>query len=141
VITEEQFDGGLACLRDFGRLGDEDLALRHGGGAGGLQLGNFFLAHDAHATGGLEAQAWVIAEGRNFDAGFAARVNEQRSRRSGELFAIDCECDIRHSLFAVPQGLKPRTSHSAIGTSKLMPFQSLHRPYGARISSRVPTPR
>jgi hypothetical protein len=51
MIAEQQFDGGLAGLGDLGRLGDEDLALGDGGGAGGLQLGHFFLAHDAHAAG------------------------------------------------------------------------------------------
>ncbi len=64
VIAEEQLDGGLARLRDLGRLGDEHLALGHLRGAGGLQLGNFFLAHDAHAAGGLEREAGIVAERR-----------------------------------------------------------------------------
>ena len=135
VIAEKQFDGGLARLRDFGRVGDENLALGHGGGAGGLQLGNFFLAHDAHAAGGLEAEAGVIAEGWNLDAGFAAGVNEERPRWSGELFSIDCEGYVRHSSFAVPQGLKPRSFLSVIGTSQLVPVHEIGiAPTGLHIS-------
>ncbi len=66
VIAEQQFNGGLARLRDLGRLGDENLALRHGGGAGGLQLGHFLLAHDAHAAGGLQAQSPGNSRRREF---------------------------------------------------------------------------
>ncbi len=54
MIAEQQLDGGFAGLGDFRRFGDEDLALGDRGGAGGLQLGNFLLAHHAHAAGGLE---------------------------------------------------------------------------------------
>ena len=50
---------------DFGRLGDEDLALSDGGGAGGLQLGDFLLAHDAHAAGSLKREAGIVTKGRN----------------------------------------------------------------------------
>ena len=121
VIAEKQFDGGLARLRDLGRLGDEDLALGDGGGAGGLQLGNFFLAHDAHAAGGLQREAGIVAEGRNLDAGLAAGVNEQRARGSGELLSIDCEGYVGHSVFAVPQGLKPR-NFSIFGRAKAGPL-------------------
>ena len=107
VVAEEQLDRGLARLRDFGRLGDEDLAFGDGGGAGGLQLGNFFLAHDAHAAGGLQREAGIVAESRNLDAGLAARVNEQRSRGRGELFSVDCEGYVGHSVCS-PSGLKPQ---------------------------------
>jgi hypothetical protein len=86
----------LRACAIFGRLGDEDLALGHGGGAGGLQLGHFFLAHDAHAAGGLQAQAGVITEGRNLDARLAAGVNQQRPRGSGELLSIDDEGYVWH---------------------------------------------
>ncbi len=104
MVAEEQFDGGLARLRDLRRFGDEDLAFGDGGGAGGLQLGNFFLAHDAHAAGGLQREAGIVAEGRDLDAGLAAGVNEQRARGSGELFSVDCEGYVGHSFFAIPQG-------------------------------------
>ena len=56
MIAEQQLNGGLARLRNFRRLGDEDLALGDGRGAGGLQLGHFFLAHHAHAAGCLQAE-------------------------------------------------------------------------------------
>ena len=57
MVAEQQFNRRLARLRDLVGLGDEDLSLGDGGGAGGLQLGNFFLAHHAHAAGGLQAEA------------------------------------------------------------------------------------
>ena len=97
MIAEQQLDGGLARLGNLRRLGDEDLALGDGGGAGGLQLGNFFLAHHAHAAGGLEAEAGVVAEGGNLDARLAAGFDQQRSRGSGELLSIDCEGYVCHS--------------------------------------------
>ena len=100
VIAEKQFDGGLARLRNLGRFSNEYLALRDGRGAGGLQLGYFILAHDAHAAGGLQREARIVAEGRNFDARFAASVNEKRSRRSGEFLAVDCEGDVGHLSYA-----------------------------------------
>jgi len=109
MVAEEQFDGSFARLRDLGRLGDKDLAFGDGGGAGGLQLGNFFLAHHAHAAGGLQGEAGIVAEGRDLDAGFAASVDEQRSRRSGELLAIDCEGDVGH-LFSFPDCLSKISS-------------------------------
>ena len=96
VVAKQEFDGGFARLDDFRRLGDKDLALRDGGGAGGLQLGHFFLADQAHAAGGLQAEAGVVAEGRDFDAGFAAGFNEQHARGSGELFSVDGESYVWH---------------------------------------------
>jgi hypothetical protein len=116
VIAEEQFDGGLARLRDFGRLGDEDLALGDGGGAGGLQLGNFFLAHDAHAAGGLQREAGIVAERGNLDAGLAAGVNEQRSRGCGELFSVDCEGYVGHfvsfkAIFGLRESSRSKRCH------------------------------
>jgi len=41
MVAQQKFNRSLARLRDFIRLGDEDLALGDGGGAGGLQLGTF----------------------------------------------------------------------------------------------------
>ena len=75
MVAEEQLNGGFARLGDFFGFGDEDLAFGDGGGAGGLQLGHFLLAHHAHAAGGLEAEAGVVAESGNLDARLAAGVN------------------------------------------------------------------
>ena len=97
VVAEQQLNGGLARLGNFSRLGDEDLALGYGGGAGGLQLAHFFLAHHAHAAGGLEAEAGVVTESRNLDARLAAGVNQQRPRGSRQLLSIDCEGYVCHS--------------------------------------------
>jgi hypothetical protein len=96
VIAEEEFDGGFARLGDLGRFGGKYLAFCDGGGAGGLELGDLLLADDAHAAGGLKAEAGVVAEGGDFDAGFAACLNEQSPCGSGQLFAIDCECNVCH---------------------------------------------
>ncbi len=103
MVAEEQLDGGFARLRDLSRLGDEDLAFGDGGGAGSLQLGDFFLAYNAHAAGGLKREAGIVAKGRNLDARLAARVNEQRSRRSGELFSVDSEGYVGHLFLVLEQ--------------------------------------
>ena len=72
-----------------------------------MQLGNFLLAHDAHAAGGLQGEAGIVAEGGNLDAGLAAGVNEQRARGSGQLLSVDCEGYVGHfSLDPSGLGLK-----------------------------------
>src|SRR6185503_12932272 len=92
VVAEEEFDGSFAGLGDLRRFGCEYLAFSDSRGAGGLKFGNLFLTNDAHAARGLEAEAGVVAEGGDLDAGFAACLNEQRSCGSGQLLAVDCEC-------------------------------------------------
>ena len=47
-------------------------------------LGTFLDFDQAHAAGGLQRQAGVVAERRNFDAEAARRFDDQRSRRDGE---------------------------------------------------------
>jgi hypothetical protein len=69
---------------------------RRPGGAGGLQLGHFFLAHDAHAAGGLQREAGVVAEGGNLDARALAGLDEQRARGCGELLAVYGEGYVSH---------------------------------------------
>ncbi len=85
MVAEQEFDGGFAGLGDLGRFGGEDLAFGDRGGAGGLELGHLLLADDAHAAGGLQAEAGIVAEGGDLDAGLAAGVDEQRACGSGEL--------------------------------------------------------
>jgi hypothetical protein len=70
----------MVALRAWAISGDsvvKDLAFGDRGGAGGLELGHFFLADDAHAAGGLQAEAGIVAEGGDLDAGFAAGIDEQ----------------------------------------------------------------
>jgi hypothetical protein len=100
VIAEKQFDGSFSCLRDLGRFGGEALPFGDRGGAGGLELGDFFLADDAHAAGGLQAEARVVAEGGNLDACFTAGVDEQRACRGCELLSVDGEGYVWHSSFS-----------------------------------------
>ena len=59
--------------------------------AADLQLGGLFDFHQAHAAGGLQREAVVIAEGGDFDAGLFGGVDDQRSRRRGNRLAVDCE--------------------------------------------------
>ena len=110
MVAEQQLNGCLARLRNLFGLGDEYLALGDRGGAGGLQLGDFFLAYDAHAAGGLQAEAGVIAEGRNLDARLAARVDQQRPRGSRQLLSIDNEGYVCHSLSVT---LRPFATNSS----------------------------
>ena len=96
VVAEQQLNGCLARLRDLSRLGNENLSLGDSRRAGRLQLTHFFLAHHAHAAGGLQAQARIVAESRNLDARLAASLNQQRPRGSRQRFSIDCESYVCH---------------------------------------------
>ena len=96
MIAEQHFDGGLASLRDFRTFGGDDHALGDGRGAGGLQLGHFLDADDAHAARGLQRKARIVAEGGNLDAVGTAGFNEQGARGCGELLAVDSEGNVSH---------------------------------------------
>src|ERR1019366_3983864 len=115
MIAEQQLDGRFARLGNLFRLGDEHLALGYRGGAGGLQLGHFFLAHDAHAARGLQAEPGVVAESRNLNARLAARLDEQRSRGSCQLLSIDCEGYVCH----VPRLLSTDSPKNAVILSEV----------------------
>src|SRR5581483_10076304 len=54
MIAEQQLDDGLARLAHFVGFGGDGHALGHDGGAGGLQLGHFLDAHQAHAARALQ---------------------------------------------------------------------------------------
>ena len=97
MVAEQHFEHGLARLRDLRAFGGDDHALGDRRGAGGLQLGHLLDADDAHAAGGLERKAGVVAEGGNLDAVGAAGFNEQRARGCGELLAVDSEGNVSHS--------------------------------------------
>src|ERR1035441_1250429 len=132
VIAKQQLDGGFASLCNFRRLGDEDLALGDGRGAGGLQLGHFFLAHDAHAAGRLQAEPGVVAEGWNFDARLAAGLNEQSPRWCGQLLSIDCEGYVCHSS---PAPLKPKLLLRVWRTGRASRPGDLQTPCGISLQS------
>ena len=70
----------LRALCTCGGIGAHDHAFGSDQRAGGLQLGHFFDFHQAHAAGGLERQARVIAERRNFRADALGGFNHQRAR-------------------------------------------------------------
>ena len=88
VVAEQQLQRGLAGLRDLRGLGLDDHAFGDRRGAGGLELRHLLDADDAHAAGGLEREAGVVAEGGDLDAGGLAGIDEQRARGGGELFAV-----------------------------------------------------
>ncbi len=88
VVAEQELERGLARLGDFRGFGRNDHALGDGGGAGRLQLGHLLDAHDAHATGRLQAEAGVITEGRDIDAGGFAGFDEEGARRGGDFLSV-----------------------------------------------------
>ena len=88
MIAEQEFECGLACLGDLGGLGRDDHTLGDRCGAGSLELGHLFDADHAHAAGGLEGEAGVVAEGRDLDAGGFAGFDEQGAGGGGNLFAV-----------------------------------------------------
>ncbi len=96
VVAEQELQRGLAGLRYFGGLGCNDHAFGDRRGAGGLQLGHLFDADDAHAAGGLQRQARVVAERGDVDARGLAGFNQQRARGCGDLFAVYGKGYVRH---------------------------------------------
>ena len=68
MVGQQKFERALARLVHLRRIGVDHHALGHRQRAGHLQLGRFFHFHQAHAAGGLQRQAVVVAERRNFDA-------------------------------------------------------------------------
>ena len=96
VIAEQQLERGLASLRNLGGLGLHHQAFSDRGGAGGLELGHFFDANDAHAAGGLQRETWVVAEGGDLDTVRLAGVDEQGARGGGQLFAVYGERYVWH---------------------------------------------
>ncbi len=99
MVAEQDFDRRLARLYDFLGFGEEDLAFGDGRGASGLQLGHFFLADYAHPAGAAQREAGIVAKRGNLDARGLAGLDEQGSRRCGELFAVYCETYVRHEMF------------------------------------------
>ena len=74
MVAEQELERGFAGLRDVGGLGEDDHAFGDRCGAGGLELGHLFDADDAHAAGGLQREARVVAEGGDLDAGGSCRL-------------------------------------------------------------------
>src|SRR5215469_1344216 len=101
VISEQQLHHALAGLANLVAVGRHHHALRDASGTGGLQLGHFLNAYQAHAACALQRQIRVIAERGYFDADSLAGFNQKRARRRRELLAIDGEvyefCRFSHS--------------------------------------------
>ena len=102
MVAEQQLQRGLAGLGDLGRLGLDDHAFGDRRGAGGLQLGHLLDADDAHAAGGLQREAGVVAEGGDLDARGLAGLDEQRARGCGELFAVYGKGYVSHDFMCAP---------------------------------------
>jgi len=97
MIAEQQFHHAFARLLDLRAVGGDHHAFADDRRTRGLQLGHFLDPHQAHAAGALQGQIGVIAERRDFDAHFFAGFNEQSARGNRELFAVNCERNVRHN--------------------------------------------
>ncbi len=104
MVGEEEFERGLAggCyLRGFGA---DDHAFGNRKRAGGHQLRHLLDFDQAHAAGGLQGEAFVIAEGGDFDAVLLGGVDHERAWGGFDCLAVDGEIDgIRHGL-PLPHG-------------------------------------
>ena len=89
VVGEQQFQHRLARAGHLRRIGAHHHAFGHRERARRLQLGCLLHFHQAHAAGGLQRQAFVVAEGRNLDAHQLGRIDHQRSRRCFNRAAVD----------------------------------------------------
>ena len=102
MIREEELDHVLARFVDLVGGGLHHHAVGCDERAGGLQLGHFFDFDEAHAASGLQREAGVVAERRDFDALRFCRFDHKRAGVGGDWLAVDCEGDLflfRHSLF------------------------------------------
>ncbi len=68
MVGEEELERGFAGFLDLLGFGADDHAFGDGKGAGGLKFGHFLDFNEAHAAGGLEGVAFVVAEGGDFDS-------------------------------------------------------------------------
>src|SRR6267142_1165135 len=80
VIGQQKFQHVLSGVAHLIGSGADDHAFGGDDGASGLQLGKFLDFDQAHAARGLQRQARVVAERRNFGADAARRFDQQRSR-------------------------------------------------------------
>ncbi len=118
VVAEQELEGGFAGLRDVGGFGEDDHAFGDRCGAGGLELGHLFDADDAHAAGGLERQAGVVAEGGDLDAGGLAGFDEQRAGGGGDLVSVYGKGYVWHAVESFSQ----RGGAGTLWSSVLMRF-------------------
>ncbi len=100
MIAQQQLDGGFARLRDLIVIGVDHHAFRYRGGAGGLQLGHLFQAHQAHAASCLQRKAGVVTERGNRDTRGTAGLNQQRACGCGDLLAIDGKGYVSHGFLS-----------------------------------------
>jgi hypothetical protein len=91
VVGEQEFQHVLAGRGHLRGLGPHHHALGDGKRAGRHQLGHLLHFHQAHAAGGLQREALVVAERRDLDAHPPGGVDHQRPRRGLDLPAVDRE--------------------------------------------------
>ncbi len=82
MIGEQELDHVLAGFVHLLGVGLYDHAFGGDERARGLQLGHLFHFDEAHAAGGLQRKARVIAERRDLDALFFGRFDDQRAGRA-----------------------------------------------------------
>ncbi len=91
MVGQQKFQRALARLVHLRRIGVDHHAFGHRQRAAHLQLGRLFHFHQAHAASGLQREAIVVAERRNFDADRFGRVDHQRAGRGRYGLAVDRE--------------------------------------------------
>ena len=79
----------LRAWRHLRRFGAHHHAFGHRQRAAVMQLGHLLHFHQAHAAGGLQREALVIAERRNLDAHRFGGIDHQRSGRGLDRLPVD----------------------------------------------------
>ena len=91
MIGEEKLESGFAGLGDLRSFGPDDHAFGDGERAACHQLGHLFDFDQAHAAGGLQRQAFPVAEGGDLDAGALGGVDDKRARGGFDGLSVDGE--------------------------------------------------
>jgi hypothetical protein len=112
MIAEQKLDHRLARLPDFIGVCGYYHAVSDRDGAGGLELGHFLDTHQAHAAGGLQRKARVIAKRGNLNAYGFAGLDEKRARGRSDALSINRYRDI---LYFGHDFLKPNITFQPFG--------------------------
>ncbi len=105
VVGEKKLEHVLAGLADLVGVGANDHAFGRHESACRLQLRRLFDFDEAHAAGGLEREAGVVAEGRDFRAEPARGFNDQRAWRDLNFAVVHLQLDeflVCHEFLARP---------------------------------------
>src|SRR5271154_5171068 len=105
MIREQELDHILTRFVNLLGVRLYDHAFGSDERARGLQLGHLFHFDQAHAACGLQREARVIAERRDFDALFLGRLEHQRAGRRDDRLAIQSESDLLLFRHAFPSEL------------------------------------